>query len=147
MRYMTYIKNICIPYSWEVNPSVDSLVQASNYCKIKTAERFPHLTLLQPRRLLLHEEKLDCCQKGGFAGMITNRAGNEPRYSGSARKKLGSGSTSELNELSLSLNLGLINLGLDSSGPIRRWNEASAYGLRSVGSGLHWCDPDSGAPE
>ena len=40
------------------------------------------------------------------------RAGNEPSYSGSARKKLGSGSAHELNELSLSLNLGLINPGL-----------------------------------
>ena len=58
----------------------------------------------------------------------------------------------------MSLNLGLINLGLGSgsararlekarlgpSGPIRRWNEASAYGLRPVRSGLHRCDPDSG---
>ena len=35
------------------------------------------------------------------------RAGNEPSYSGSARKKLGLGSARELNELSL--NLGLIN--------------------------------------
>ena len=43
-----------------------------------------------------------------------NRVGNEPSYSGSARKKLGSGSARELNELSLSLNLGLINLGLGS---------------------------------
>ena len=94
------------------------------------------------------------------------RAGNELSYSGSARKKLGSGSARELNEPSLSLNLGLINLGLGSgsararlkkarlkkarlgpSGPIRRWNEASAYGLRPAGSGLHRCDPDSGAPE
>ena len=73
-----------------------------------------------------------------------SRVGNEPSYSGSARKKLGSGSARELNEPSLSLNLGLINLGLGSSsararlglriekarlgqsGPIRRWNEASA---------------------
>ena len=89
------------------------------------------------------------------------RAGNEPSYSGSARKKLGSGSARELNEPSLSLNLGLINLELDSGsaraqlekarlgppGPICRWNEASAYGLRPAGSGLHRCDPDSGAPE
>ena len=42
------------------------------------------------------------------------RVGNEPSYSGSARKKLGSGSARELNEPSLSLNLGLIHLGLDS---------------------------------
>ena len=42
------------------------------------------------------------------------RAGNEPSYSGSARKRLGSGSARELNEPSLSLNLGLINLGLGS---------------------------------
>ena len=63
-----------------------------------------------------------------------SRAGNEPSYSGSARKKLGSGSARELNEPSLSLNLGLINLrlGLGSArarlekawlwppGPIRR---------------------------
>ena len=89
------------------------------------------------------------------------RAGNEPSYSGSARKKLGSGSARELNEPSLNLNLGSINLGLGSglararskkarlgpSGPIRRWNEASAYGLRPIGSGLHRCDLDSGAPE
>ena len=61
------------------------------------------------------------------------RAGNEPSGSGSARKKLGSGSARELNEPSLSLNLGLINLRLDSKkarlgppGPIRRWNKASA---------------------
>ena len=73
------------------------------------------------------------------------RAGNEPSYSGSAR---------ELSEPSLSLNLGLINLGLGSKkarlglpGPIRRWNEASAYGLQPAGSGLHRCDPDSGAPK
>ena len=66
-----------------------------------------------------------------------------------------------LNESSLSLNLGLINLGIGSRsargrlekarlgppGPIRRWNEASAYGLRPAGSSLHRCDPDSGAPE
>ena len=85
------------------------------------------------------------------------RAGNDPSYSGSARKKLGSGSAHELNEPSLSLNLGLINLGLGSGsakkarlglpGPIRRWNEASAYSLRPAGSGLHRCNPDSGAPE
>ena len=92
---------------------------------------------------------------------ITHRAGNEPSYSGSARKKLGSGLARELNEPSLSLNLGLINLGLGSGsawaqlekarlgplGPIRRWNEASAYGLRAAGSGLHQCDPDSGLLE
>ena len=42
------------------------------------------------------------------------RAGNEPSYSGSARKKLSSGSARELKEPSLSLNLSLINLGLDS---------------------------------
>ena len=89
------------------------------------------------------------------------RAGNEPSYSGSARKKLGSGSARELNKPSLSLNLGLINLGLGSGsararlekarlgppGPIRRWNEAFVYGLRLAGSGLHRCDPDSGASE
>ena len=45
---------------------------------------------------------------------VVSRAGNEPSYSGSARKKLGSGSTLELNEPSLSLNLGLINLRLGS---------------------------------
>ena len=44
----------------------------------------------------------------------SGRAGNEPSYSCSARKKLGSGSAHELNEPSLSLNLGLINLGLGS---------------------------------
>ena len=90
-----------------------------------------------------------------------SRAGNEPSYSGSARKKLGSSSARELNEPSLSLNLGLINLGLGLGsararlekdrlgplGPIRRWNEASAYGLRPARSSLHRCDPDSGAPE
>ena len=43
-----------------------------------------------------------------------SRAGNEPSYSGSARKKLSSSSARELNEPSLSLNLGLINLGLGS---------------------------------
>ena len=46
--------------------------------------------------------------------LTTARAGNEPSYSGSARKKLGSGSARELNDPSLSLNLGLINLGLGS---------------------------------
>ena len=53
---------------------------------------------------------------GGRAvgGGAIARAGNEPSYSGSARKKLGSGSARELNEPSLSLNLGLINLGLGS---------------------------------
>ena len=45
---------------------------------------------------------------------VAIRAGNEPSYSGSARKKLGSGLARELNEPSLSLNLGLINLGLCS---------------------------------
>ena len=82
------------------------------------------------------------------------RAGNEPSYSGSTRKKLSSGSARELNDPSLSLNLGLINLGLGSKkarlgppGPIRHWNEAFAYGLRPAGSGLHRCDPDSGAPK
>ena len=45
---------------------------------------------------------------------LPSRAVNEPSYSGSARKKLGSGSARELNEPSLSLNLGLINLGLGS---------------------------------
>ena len=85
---------------------------------------------------------------------MTARAGNEPSYSGSAQKKLSSGLARELNEPSLSLNLGLINLGLGSKKarlgpprPIRRWNEASAYGLRPAGSGLHRCYPDSGAPE
>ena len=42
------------------------------------------------------------------------RAGNEPSYSGSARKKLDSGLARELNEPSLSFNLGLINLRLRS---------------------------------
>ena len=96
-----------------------------------------------------------------FICKSTVRAGNEPSYSGSARKKLGFGSARELNEPSLSLNLGLINLGLDSGsararlekarlgppGPIRRWNEASAYGLWPTGFGLHRCDSDSSAPE
>ena len=45
---------------------------------------------------------------------LLTRAGNEPSYSGSTRKKLGSSSARELNEPSLSLNLGLINLGLGS---------------------------------
>ena len=93
--------------------------------------------------------------------ILGGRAGNEPSYSGSARKKLGSGSARELNEPSLSLNLGSINLGLGSGlaqalskkarlglpGPIRRWNEASAYGLLPTGSGLHQCDTDSGSSE
>ena len=86
--------------------------------------------------------------------IIILMASNEPSYSGSARKKLGLGSARELNEQSLSLNLGLINLGLGSkkarlgpSGPIRRWNKASAYGLRPARYGLHLCDLDSGAPE
>ena len=85
---------------------------------------------------------------------LTVRAGNEPSYSGPARKKLGSGSARELNEPSLSLNLGLINLGLGSKklgssyrDPSVAWNEASAYDLRPAGSGLHRYDPDSGAPE
>ena len=92
---------------------------------------------------------------------MRSRAGNEPSYSGSVRKKLGSGSARELNEPSLSLNLGLINLGLDLGStrvgskkawlgppePIRPWYEASAYSLRPAGSGLHRCDPDSGVPE
>ena len=43
--------------------------------------------------------------------MTKPRAGNEPSYSGSARKKLGSSSARELNEPSLSLNLGSINFG------------------------------------
>ena len=99
------------------------------------------------------------CQLALVATIV--RAGNEPRYSSSTRKKLGSGSARELNEPSLSLNLGLINLGLGSSlaracskkarlgppGPIRRWNEASTYGPRPVGSILHRCNPDLGAPE
>ena len=46
---------------------------------------------------------------------MDGRAGNEPSYSGSAQKKLDSGSARELNEPSLSLNLGLINIGLGSS--------------------------------
>ena len=45
---------------------------------------------------------------------LVPRAGNEPSYSGSARKKLGSGSARELNEPSLSLNLGSINFELGS---------------------------------
>ena len=44
-----------------------------------------------------------------FFGLERSRAGNEPSYSGSAQKKLGSGLPRELNEPSLSLNLGLIN--------------------------------------
>ena len=55
--------------------------------------------------------------------MIT-RAGNEPSYSGSARKKLGSSSARELNEPSLSLNLGLINLGLGSGSALARIEKA-----------------------
>ena len=58
------------------------------------------------------------------------RVGNEPRYSGSARKKLGSSSARELNESSLSLNLGLINLGLDSGSARARLEKAR---LRSPG--------------
>ena len=67
-----------------------------------------------------------------------------------ARLGLGSGSARELNEPSLSLNLGLINLGLGSDSTrksLTRWNEASAYGLQLAGSGLHRSDPDSGAPK
>ena len=56
-----------------------------------------------------------------------SRAGNEPSYLGSARKKLGSGSARELNEPSLSLNLGLINLGLGSGSARAR--------LEKLGSG------------
>ena len=56
----------------------------------------------------------------------TGRAGNEPSYSGSARKKLGSGSARELNEPSLSLNLGLINLGLGSGSARARLEKSSA---------------------
>ena len=99
---------------------------------------------------LLRNEGFDSFE---FEETVT-RAGNEPSYSGLARKKLDSSSARELNEPSLSLNLGLINLGLGSKkarlwppGPIRRWNEAFAYGLRLARSGLHRCDPDSGAPE
>ena len=55
-----------------------------------------------------------------------HRAGNEPSYSGSARKKLGSGSARELNEPSLSHNLGLINLGLGSG--LDRKSSARATG-------------------
>ena len=102
---------------------------------------------------------ISCLSQSG--NHVLSRAGNEPSYSGSARKKLGSGSARELNEPSLSLNLGLINLRLGSGsawarskkarlgppGPIRRWNEASTLGLRQVRSGLHRCDPDSGMPE
>ena len=53
-------------------------------------------------------------RKKHFQFGLMSRAGNEPSYSGSTRKKLGSGSTRELNEPSLSLNLGLINLRLGS---------------------------------
>ena len=45
---------------------------------------------------------------------VRNRAGNEPSYSGSARARLEKSSARELNEPSLSLNLGLLNLGLGS---------------------------------
>ena len=58
---------------------------------------------------------------------MRTRAGNEPSYSGSARIKLGSGSARELNEPSLSLNLGLINLGLGSGSAWAR--------LEKLGSG------------
>ena len=45
------------------------------------------------------------------------------------------------------LGLGSKKARLGPLGPIRRWNEASAYGLRLAGSGLHQCDTDSGALE
>ena len=86
----------------------------------------------------------------------TSRAGNEPSYSGSARKKLGSGLARELNEPSLSLNLGLINLGLGSGSLEKSLTRTAGthpslergFRLRSpTGSGLHRCDPDSGVPE
>ena len=125
----------------------------------KTGEELKNLTIVTlPIKifiLVLYIRKELPVEKGGT---VICRAGNEPSYSGSARKNLGSGSARELNDPSLSLNLGLINLGLGSGstskktrlglpGPIRRWNKASAYGLRPVGSCLHWCDPDSGSPE
>ena len=53
-------------------------------------------------------------------------AGNEPSYSGLARKKLGSGSVREINEPSLSLNLGLINIGLGSDSARARIEKSSA---------------------
>ena len=55
-----------------------------------------------------------------------NRVGNEPSYSGSARKKLGLGSARELNESSLNLNLGSINLGLGSDSDQARLEKSSA---------------------
>ena len=54
------------------------------------------------------------------------RAGNEPSYSGSARKKLGSSSARELNEPSLSLNLGLINFEPEPE-PSRAWTLKNDY--------------------
>ena len=54
------------------------------------------------------------------------RAGKEPSYSGSARKKLCSGSARELNEPSLSLNLGLINFELEPE-PSRAWTLKNDY--------------------
>ena len=64
---------------------------------------------------------------------IMDRAGNEPSYSGSARKKLGSGSARELNEPSLSLNLGLINFELEPE-PSRAWTLKNDYrGVLTIG--------------
>ena len=60
---------------------------------------------------------------------VAHRAGNEPSYSGLARKKLGLGSARELNEPSLSLNLGLINLGLGSGSALARlWLDSKKLG-------------------
>ena len=55
-------------------------------------------------------------------------SGNEPSYSGSTRKKLSSGSARELNKPSLSLNLGLINLGLGSARARLEKSSARAVG-------------------
>ena len=72
--------------------------------------------------------------------VIPVRAGNEPSCSGSARKKLGSGSARELNEPSLSLNLGLINLGL-GSGSTRKSSARAAGTHPSLERGFRLRSP------
>ena len=70
----------------------------------------------------------------------TSKAGNEPSYSGSARKKLDSGSARELNEPSLSINLGLINLGL-GSGSTRKSSARAAGTHPSLERGFRLRSP------
>ena len=68
-----------------------------------------------------------------YVGLVTSQATRAllGLGSGSTRKKLGLDSARELNEPSLSLNLGLINLGLDYGSARARLEKSSARAART----------------